>query len=650
MKRKLLIPAAFALCLTLLMLTSVASAEETGTAELMGSFEGAAPIDVNEEQKGALLSSSDSYTYLISLDQPGVVSITFSHDFIESSSHYWNVRVFEYNDMEKAMLAQRFKGNERDPQTTASLGLPAGRYYIVVDRSDYCEWSNVTYRFTVNYTSSNSWEKENNDSLLKASDIPVNQELSGSITRSDDEDYYLIELPSDGYISVEFSHDYVDENQHNWNIRLFEFNDTQSAMMSQRFKGNERDAQTTTTVGLPAGQYYIVVDRSDYCDWSNATYRFIVNYTSSNAWEKENNDSLLQSTAIPLNQEISGSVMRSNDADHYLIELPSDGYISVEFSHDYIDENQNNWNLRLYEYKDTETVLFSQRFKGNERDPQTTTIVGLPAGQYYIIVDRSDYCNWSNMTYRFTVNYTGSDAWEKENNGERMTATQIYFNKEVRGTVMMSGDKDYYTFTLAKDDNVSFSFGHEYVDNSSNYWNLTLYSENDIDHAIHSSKYAGTERNNLTSGESALPAGKYYLCIERYEWSSVPYTLTVNAKSQEGTPQPFEQKYLINGITVQDTNGKALNAIPNGDFQATVSITNLTGGGESWVLLASYTKEGQFVDFTWARTKNFSVGGTFDFTVPINNPSGKIKQLKAFTVASLSNLTPLGNSASFPSV
>ena len=84
MKRKQFILAALAFCLTLLMLTAAASvsAEETDTAELMGSFEGAVPVDVNEEQKGALLSNSDSYYYIFSLDQPGVVSVTFSHDFV----------------------------------------------------------------------------------------------------------------------------------------------------------------------------------------------------------------------------------------------------------------------------------------------------------------------------------------------------------------------------------------------------------------------------------------------------------------------------------------------------------------------------------------------------------------------------------------
>ena len=108
MKRKQFILAALAFCLTLLMLTAAASAEETDTAELMGSFEGAVPISVNEEQKGALLSSSDSYYYLIELDQPGVVSFTFSHDFVESGSYYWNVRFYEYNEMQNALLSQRF--------------------------------------------------------------------------------------------------------------------------------------------------------------------------------------------------------------------------------------------------------------------------------------------------------------------------------------------------------------------------------------------------------------------------------------------------------------------------------------------------------------------------------------------------------------
>ncbi len=421
-------------------------------------------------------------------------------------------------------------------------------------------------------------------------------------------------------------------------------------MFSRAFQGSEREIVSTMTVGLPAGKYYIYIGADNWNRWSDVTYSFTVHYTSSDLWEKEWNDSLTAASAIPLNEEISGSTMESDDTDYYIVELPSDGAISVQFSHDYVESGENLWQMGLYTYNNTEKELITQYYTGSQRTPQTTTNIGLPAGKYYIAIRADNWNRWSDGDYRFTVQYYSSSVWEHEDNANRLSATRVPFNSEMRGSTMMSDDQDFFVFTLPEKDTVSFSFIHEYVDTNDSLWNLSVFNDSDVDHAILSVDYAGTGKEKLTTGEMDLSSGTYYLCVKGNNWnrwSPGPYTLTVNAKSQPGMPQ---RKYLINGITVQDTSGKALNAIPNGDFRATVSITNLLGGGESWVLLASYTKEGQFVDFTWARTKNFSVGGTFDLTVPIRNPSGKVGQLKAFTVSSLSNLTPLGNSASFPAV
>ena len=526
MKRKQFVLAALAFCLTLLMLTAAASAEETETAELMGTFGGAVPISVNEERTGRILTEDDSYYYLFSLDEPGAVSVSFIHDFVESTDEYWSVSLYAFDNISDEFFTRSFRGSERNEVKTPSVGLPAGSYYLCIKPYE-------------------SWK------------------------------------------------------------------------------------------------------------WSNAAFRFTVNYQVSSAWEKERNDSFSTASVIPVNQQIHGSSMNENDVDRYLIELPEAGSITLQFSHDYVETSDNLWTLSLYEYNDIENNLFSMHFVGSKRGALDAPCVGLPAGKYYICVTPYQYWQWSDVNYSIMAQFTSSDAWENESNGSRKTATTIFFNKEVRGSMMSDSDEDFYMFTLAKEDAVSLSFGHEYVDSTNEYWSLSLYNESDLDNTVFSAEYIGAERDNLESGEITLSPGVYYVRITNiryWDWSSAPYTLTVNAKSQEGTPQPFVQKYIIDGITVSNTNGKALSAIPDKDFLATVTVTNLTGGGESWVLLASYTKEGQFVDFTWARTKNFSVGGTFDLTVPIRNPSGKIGQLKAFTVASLSDLTPLGNSASFPAV
>ncbi|MDD7672649.1 MAG: Ig-like domain-containing protein [Clostridia bacterium] len=108
------------------------------------------------------------------------------------------------------------------------------------------------------------------------------------------------------------------------------------------------------------------------------------------------------------------------------------------------------------------------------------------------------------------------------------------------------------------------------------------------------------------------------------------------------------EEYKINSITVLDDDGKELPAVPTGDFLASVSITNLTSEGDTLVLLAAYTAEGKYKGLMWESVKDLPVGDTSEVTLPVENSAGTITQLKAFTIASFSNLVPIGSAVSFP--
>ena len=105
--------------------------------------------------------------------------------------------------------------------------------------------------------------------------------------------------------------------------------------------------------------------------------------------------------------------------------------------------------------------------------------------------------------------------------------------------------------------------------------------------------------------------------------------------------------YRIDALTVSDSDGKPLSAIPNGSFLATVSVTNRASGTSPLVFLAAYSDSGKFQDFMYVTVKE-PIGGTVEITLPIDNSAGNIAELKAFAVSSFSDLAPLGASVSFP--
>jgi len=124
------------------------------------------------------------------------------------------------------------------------------------------------------------------------------------------------------------------------------------------------------------------------------------------------------------------------------------------------------------------------------------------------------------------------------------------------------------------------------------------------------------------------------------------YTATCTVTVTERTTE----EYTIDWIMLYDNDGAALDTIPNGECLATISITNVASQGNTMVFLASYTSEGQYKGLMWVNLKGVPVGATIEVTLPVDNTSGNITQLKAFVVASFGNMQPIGSAKVFPEV
>ena len=59
-------------------------------------------------------------------------------------------------------------------------------------------------------------EAEVNDTIQSANQIAVNTQITGSLSKSSDVDWYKFEVPQDGVISLTFAHDFVDSSYEYW--------------------------------------------------------------------------------------------------------------------------------------------------------------------------------------------------------------------------------------------------------------------------------------------------------------------------------------------------------------------------------------------------------------------------------------------------
>ncbi len=110
------------------------------------------------------------------------------------------------------------------------------------------------------------------------------------------------------------------------------------------------------------------------------------------------------------------------------------------------------------------------------------------------------------------------------------------------------------------------------------------------------------------------------------------------------TQTPPEAAYTL-ALSLLGEGGGSIQSIPAGPFWASVSITK-NANADCGVLLATYTKDGRFLELLHANVRSLSVGQSFTLDFHILNPQGEVGAVKAFTLSSLESLTPLGPAVS----
>lgn len=375
-------------------------------------------------------------------------------------------------------------------------------------------------------------EIESNNTPVEANEISINSTVTGCNENYSDKDYYKIVLPEDGSVSVTFSHEYDNQNWSLWTVIIYDEND--NILKSDNFKGPEHVERTTIGTGLPAGTYYILVKSFSSVWHSDKPYTMRVNFTPSQNWEKEGNNSVIEATQIQINEEVFGSVWNSNDKDYYRFTIPEDGFVSISYSHEYDSQNWSLWTGVVYD--NTNAILLSENFRGPDVGLHKTCTIGLPAGTYYFLVKPFSSVWHSDEPYSFVVNYTAANNWEREFNDTIVTANQIEINKDYSGSIARSEDKDYYQFALSSMETVKVGFSHEYVDSSRYCWRVILYDNNKNN--LLQASYKGDAIATENTEGIALQAGIYYVCVEKRDLTDVTYTFRVSTENTSTQPDP----------------------------------------------------------------------------------------------------------------
>lgn len=362
--------------------------------ESQGSIADAKFIDTNMPYTDNLPTSNTVNYYRIDLNQDGYISIDFEHDNFTYSYTGWRIWLLGEDSSVFDSFTSRW---DQIKASSPSIGLPAGTYYVKVEAASSIRHHDGDYVLTVNYTASDYWEKEPNDTILTATAIEVNSYYNGSVNHSSDVDFFKFELNQDGFVSIDFEHDNLTESYTGWRIILL----GEDSMEFERFNSRwNQPVANSSNIGLPAGTYYVKVEAASSVRHHSADYKMKVNFTASDYWEKEPNDTFLTATPITVNRAYKGCINTSSDKDYFSFELASAGSISIDFEHVMIEGNYNGWRISLIDTQSSQLLSFTSQW--NEPLVSSEEIL-LESGTYYILVEAASSVRHHNADYSLTV-------------------------------------------------------------------------------------------------------------------------------------------------------------------------------------------------------------------------------------------------------
>lgn len=348
-----------------------------------------ANISVNTFYSVQVISGENSKEYNFDLSAPGKVNITFNHPNISNTSSCWKIKII--NQSEETLLEMYSSGIETT-KTSGDVGLPAGHYYLQIEKWN-SDADSVTCNFKVNHTTASNWESESNDGYGTADNIMLNTDYHGANQFSSDKDFYRFSLDAAGKININFVHPVLSNNNSYW--RLCVYNTQAEELLSLYIRGTEEHV-TTAELGLAAGNYYFLVETSYF---NSSTYTFKVDYVQSDAWKRERNDGYDTADLITTGKSYFGAFQRDTDEDYYKFILNEKKDIEINFRHPTLDSGSVYWYVDLYNA--TAQKIVSSCVTGVDTNT-TGPMVSLNAGTYYVVIKPA---RSSTVTYRLTVNY-----------------------------------------------------------------------------------------------------------------------------------------------------------------------------------------------------------------------------------------------------
>lgn len=455
-----------------------------------------------------LTSSNNVHYYKYTADKTGYFTINLAQ---MSGKGVWNVSVYDADHSNQELEGQALAEN----YTSGIYNLAAGRsVYIKVERVrdvdvklfQYDVTKDYMYSLIVKTTTASDWEQEDNDTKLTATVLPQETWIKGSAYKASDVDWYTYTIPQRGY----FTFDFQDQNSSasRWTVTLYDENlqELEKQTSAQTFTSGKYVFPVGTKVYIKVAGYK-----------SNSQYQIRANYTASDVWESESNDTADNATKLTAGKVMHGSIQNKSDVDYYRYVAKGTGYFKIQFSNADGGENQF-WKLSLYDEK--KNLL--QTVETEEELQTTLAAMSFRKGkEVYLKVERNINTYACGHEYTVVVNQVNETGWEQEYNNSFKSATVLKKNKTCKANNYSVRDKDYFVYQAAKKGKTSIKVTLP----ENGYWVVTVYNQKKK--AIQKEDYVQNGQKftcNLKKGE------KVYVLVKARTQSAMGQTYKIAVK------------------------------------------------------------------------------------------------------------------------
>lgn len=355
-------------------------------------------------------------------------------------------------------------------------------------------------------------EQEPNDSIQAAQGIKVNQTYKANLQTDRDQDYFKLEIPTAGKLSVNILHDQVENGT--WNVVVLS---SENNKLTEFAAGRDDINKSSVNLRVGKGECYILVSQGS--SFSNTDYKLTAQYVEEeDFFEKESNGNIQSAEPIKENQSYTGNLQSGDDNDYYKLDFASPGKMSVNLQHEQVDSG--NWHVAIL---DVDNHKMADFYASAGELNRNSINLRVPAGTYYVWV--SDGGSFSDVDYKMTVRYTAEgDGYEKEPDNKIQMAQAIKTDQTFTGNLQSGDDHDYYRLDLATDGKIVINFQHEQVDSGN--WHIFLINS---DNQKLTDYYTNRAELNKNSDAVRVPAGTYYVWIcDGGTFSDADYKFTVS--------------------------------------------------------------------------------------------------------------------------